>query len=129
MGTFLISAPPVVLIVGGHMVPSPALTAAFHRATTRTALLGFTEAQIAELRRGQASFDARLDALGRFARAVAQHRGHVSAETNDAFLAAGWTQVNLVDTIMIVGDKTISNYLHCVTKIPVDFPAAEKLAA
>ena len=91
--------------------------------------LGFTEAQIAELRRGRASFDARLDALARFARAVAEHRGQVSAETTDAFLAAGWTQVNLVDTIMVVGDKTISNYLHGVTKIPVDFPAAEKLAA
>jgi uncharacterized peroxidase-related enzyme len=92
-------------------------------------MLGFTEAQIAELRRGRASFDARLDALARFARAVAEHRGQVSAETTDAFLAAGWTQVNLVDTIMVVGDKTISNYLHGVTKIPVDFPAAEKLAA
>ena len=78
---------------------------------------------------GRASFDARLDALARFARAVAEHRGHVSAETTDAFLAAGWTQVNLVDMIMVVGDKTISNYLHGVTKIPVDFPAAEKLAA
>ena len=88
-----------------------------------------TEAQIAELRRGRASFDARLDALARFARAVAEHLGQVSAETTDAFLAAGWTQVNLVDTIMVVGDKTISNYLHGVTKIPVDFPAAEKLAA
>ena len=92
-------------------------------------MLGFTEAQIAELRRGRASFDARLDALARFTRAVAEHRGQVSAETTDAFLAAGWTQVNLVDTIMVVGDKTISNYLHGVTKIPVDFPAAEKLAA
>jgi hypothetical protein len=30
---------------------------------------------------------------------------------------------------MVVGDKTISNYLHSVTKIPVDFPAAEKLVA
>jgi hypothetical protein len=47
----------------------------------------------------------------------------------DAFLGAGWTQANLVDVIMIVGDKTISNYLHGVTKIPVDFPAAKKLAA
>jgi uncharacterized peroxidase-related enzyme len=89
-------------------------------------MLGFTEAQIAEVRRGRASFDAKLDALARFARDVAEQRGHVSAATTDAFLAAGWTQANLVDAIMVVGDKTISNYLHGVTKIPVDFPAAEK---
>ena len=34
-------------------------------------MVGFTEAQIIEIRRGQASFDAKLDALARFARAVA----------------------------------------------------------
>ena len=92
-------------------------------------MLGFTETQIVEIRRGRASFDTRLDALARFVREVAQERGHVSAQVTDAFLGAGWTQANLVDVIMIVGDKTISNYLHSVTKIPVDFPAAKKLAA
>jgi len=92
-------------------------------------MLGFTETQIVEIRRGRASFDPRLDALARFVREVAEERGHVSAQVTDAFLGAGWTQANLVDVIMIVGDKTISNYLHSVTKIPVDFPAAKKLAA
>jgi len=92
-------------------------------------MLGFTEPQIVEIRHGRASFDARLDALARFVREVAEERGHVSAQATDAFLGAGWTQANLVDAIMVVGDKTISNYLHGVTKIPVDFPAAEKLAA
>src|SRR6516164_5446863 len=92
-------------------------------------MLGFTETQIVEIRRGRASFDTRLDALARFVREVAEERGHVSAQVTDAFLGAGWTQANLVDVIMIVGDKTISNYLHSVTKIPVDFPAAKKLAA
>ena len=92
-------------------------------------MLGFTETQIVEIRRGRASFDTRLDALARFVREVAEERGHVSAQVTDAFLGAGWTQANLVDVIMVVGDKTISNYLHSVTKIPVDFPAAEKLIA
>ena len=92
-------------------------------------MLGFTETQIVEIRRGRASFDTRLDALARFVREVAEERGHVSAQATEAFLGAGWTQANLVDAIMVVGDKTISNYLHSVTKIPVDFPAAEKLAA
>ena len=92
-------------------------------------MLGFTEPQIVEIRHGRASFDTRLDALARFVREVAEERGHVSAQATDAFLGAGWTQANLVDAIMVVGDKTISNYLHSVTKIPVDFPAAEKLIA
>ncbi len=47
----------------------------------------------------------------------------------DAFLAAGWTQANLVDVIVIIGDKTVTNYLHGVTRVPVDFPAAPSLNA
>lgn len=92
-------------------------------------MVGFTEAQILEIRRGRASFDPKLDGLARFVREVTEKRGHVSAAATDAFLAAGWSQANLVDAIMVVGDKSISNYLHGATKIPVDFPAAEKLAA
>jgi uncharacterized peroxidase-related enzyme len=92
-------------------------------------MLGFTDAQILEIRRGRASFDPKLDGLVRFVREIAEKRGHASAATTDAFLAAGWSQANLVDAIMVVGDKSISNYLHGATKIPVDFPAAEKLAA
>jgi len=92
-------------------------------------MLGLTDAQILEIRRGRASFDPKLDRLIRFVREIAEKRGHVSAATTDAFLAAGWSQANLVDAIMVVGDKSISNYLHGTTKIPVDFPAAEKLAA
>ena len=92
-------------------------------------MVGFTEAQILEIRRGRASFDPKLDGLARFVREVAEKRGRVSATATDAFLAAGWSQANLVDAIMVVGDKSISNYLHGATKIPVDFPAAEKIAA
>ena len=65
-------------------------------------MLGFTETQIVEIRRGRASFDTRLDALARFVREVAEERGHVSAQVTDAFLGAGWTQTNLVDAIMVV---------------------------
>jgi uncharacterized peroxidase-related enzyme len=92
-------------------------------------MVGFTEAQILEIRRGRASFDPKLDGLARFVREVTEKRGHVSVAATDAFLAAGWSQANLVDAIMVVGDKSISNYLHGATKIPIDFPAAVKLAA
>ena len=83
-------------------------------------MLGLTEAQILEIRRGRASFDPKLDGLVRFVREVAEKRGHVSATTTEAFLAAGWSQANLVDAIMVVGDKSISNYLHGTTKISPD---------
>lgn len=88
---------------------------------------GFSDAQIIEIRRGHASFDSKLDALARLTKSIAQSRGHVDQALVEAFFAAGWTKENLVDTIVAISDKIVTNYLHSTTKIPVDFPAAPKL--
>jgi uncharacterized peroxidase-related enzyme len=87
-------------------------------------MLGFTDAQIIEMRQGIVSFDPRLDALAKFVKAVAVNRGHIGETVTKTFLEAGWREANLVDVILAIGDKTITNYLHSVTEIPVDFPAA-----
>jgi len=92
-------------------------------------MVGFSDAQILEIREGRAAFDPKLDALARFVREVAEKRGKVAAASTEAFLEAGWTEGNVVDVIIAVGDKIISNYLHGVTKVAVDFPAASKIAA
>jgi uncharacterized peroxidase-related enzyme len=91
-------------------------------------MVGFKPEQILEIRAGGASFDTKLDALARLVRNIAVKRGHADQTLVDAFLAAGWTRENLVDAIMVIGDKTVTNYLHATTRIPVDFPAAPKLA-
>jgi uncharacterized peroxidase-related enzyme len=88
---------------------------------------GLTDEQVMEIRHGHASFDAKLDALARLTQGVTQSRGHIEPALLDAFFAAGWTKANLVDTMVIIGDKTVSNYLHSATQIPVDFPAAPAL--
>ncbi|MFO0690065.1 MAG: carboxymuconolactone decarboxylase family protein [Myxococcota bacterium] len=86
--------------------------------------VGFSDEQIVELRRGGASWDPKLDALARLARGLVVERGHVEPALVEEFLEAGWTRENLVDSIVVVGDKTVSNYLHGATGVPVDFPAA-----
>ena len=88
---------------------------------------GFTDEQILELRAGEASFDIKLDALARLARNITENRGATDTEVIENFFNAGWTKENLIDTIVLVGDKTISNYLHRTTKVPVDFPVAKPL--
>ena len=90
-------------------------------------MVGFSPEQIAEIRGGHASFDPKLDALARLVRNIATERGHADPALVDAFLAAGWTQGNLVDAIVVIGDKTVTNYLNGTTKVPVDFPAAPAL--
>lgn len=90
---------------------------------------GFTDAQILEIRSGSAGFDAKLDALAQLVKSIAENRGAAEPGLVDAFFAAGWTKENLVDVIVTVGDKTVTNYLHRVTQVPVDFPAAPPLTA
>lgn len=88
---------------------------------------GYTAEQILELRSGQASFDSKLDALASLAKNITENRGATSPEVLETFFAQGWTKENLIDTISLVGDKTITNYLHKTTQVPVDFPAAQPL--
>ncbi|RTL24773.1 MAG: carboxymuconolactone decarboxylase family protein [Burkholderiales bacterium] len=95
--------------------------------TALGAMVGFTPEQILEIRRGTAAFDPKLDALARLVKQIAVERGHADPALVEAFLAAGWTQGHLVDTVMAIGDKVVSNYLHATTQVPVDFPAAPKL--
>jgi AhpD family alkylhydroperoxidase len=90
-------------------------------------MVGFTPDQILEVRSGRASFDMKLDALAMLTRNIAMNRGHADQMLVDAFFVAGWTKENLVDAIVVIGDKTVTNYLHATTRIPVDFPAAPKL--
>ena len=88
---------------------------------------GFSEDQILELRQGFASFDSKLDALARLSRNITESRGNTDAGVLENFFNAGWTKENLIDTISLVGDKTISNYINNTTRIPVDFPEAEHI--
>lgn len=90
---------------------------------------GFTDEQVLELRKGYASFDEKLDALARIAKAITENRGKISEELLQNFFDAGYTKENLVDVIVGVGDKTTTNLLHNVTDIPIDFPKAPELDA
>lgn len=90
-------------------------------------MVGFTPEQIIAIRKGGAAFDARLDALARLVKSAAEHRGHAAPALVDAFFAAGYSEGNLVDVVMVIGDKIITNYLHALTQVPIDFPAAPAL--
>ena len=70
---------------------------------------GFTDNQILELRSGKASFDTKLNALARLAKNITENRGATDEAVIADFFSAGWSKENLVDTIVLVGDKTISN--------------------
>lgn len=95
--------------------------------TTIGKLNGFTDQQILEIRAGSASFDSKLNALVALAKNFVETHGKVNPALADQFFAAGYTRENLVDAIVVIGDKTIANYLYGVTNIPIDFPVAPAL--
>lgn len=90
-------------------------------------MVGFEPAQILEIRSGRATFDTKFDVLARLTSNIVNARGHADEALVTEFLDAGWTEENLVDVIVTIGDKTVTNYLHATTQVPVDFPAAPTL--
>lgn len=99
-----------------------------HSALARMA--GVAPNVVEALRNSAPIADARLQALRVFAEAVVTKRGLVGDTAVEAFLAAGFTKAQLLDVIMVVATKTISNYVNHITKTPLDsFMAATKWVA
>jgi uncharacterized peroxidase-related enzyme len=88
---------------------------------------GFTEQETINIRRGDLLGNDQLDALASFVRSVATNRGHVSDDDRAAIHDAGYTEGKIVDVIVAIGDKIITNYLHNVTEVPIDFPEAPSI--
>lgn len=90
-------------------------------------MVGFSEEQVLEIRGGSASFDAKLDALAKFTASVVENRGRASEESKQNFFDAGYTEANMIDVVVVVGDKMISNFIHNLTGFEIDFPLAQEL--
>lgn len=88
---------------------------------------GFIDEQIIELRKGSASFDPKLDALVKFTASIVENRGRATEESKQAFFDAGYNEANMIDVVIVVGDKIISNYIHNLTGFEIDFPIAPEI--
>ncbi len=87
---------------------------------------GFSPPEIDGFRAG-AAVDPALDILARLTRRVTEQRGHIDPVLISEFFAAGYTREQLVDLIMVIGNRTISNLLQAVTELPVDYAPAAPL--
>lgn len=81
---------------------------------------GLSPDHVAALRSGASLKDRRLDALRTFTEAVVRNRGHVSRETTEAFLTAGFTTQAILDVIVGIAFKTMSNYTDNLFEPPLD---------
>jgi len=72
------------------------------------------------LRDGKPLPDARLDALSTFTAAFVESRGLPTAAQVDAFLAAGFSETDILQVLLAVAVKTISNYTNHLFHTPID---------
>jgi len=84
--------------------------------------MGVDDAITEALRNETPLEDERLEALRTFTLAVVRDRGNVSDDKVDAFLNAGFTKQNILEVILGVAQKVMSNFTNHFAKTPIDAP-------
>ncbi len=70
--------------------------------------------------------DTKLEALRRFTRALVRSRGWPTAAEAQAFLDAGYSETNILEVVLGVGMKTLSNYTNHLAQTDLDEAFAPK---
>lgn len=79
--------------------------------------------EIAQNRKGGSS-DTKADAAVRFGAKVAQNRGKVETADLDAVRAAGFTDAQIVEIVMVVAENFLTNLINNVARTDIDFPVS-----
>lgn len=87
---------------------------------------GMESRDLDALRSGASLPTPKLDALHRFAKALVQERGNIAPAELEAFLEAGYTEVQALEVVLGLAVKVMSNYTNSIAGTPLD-PAVEKL--
>ena len=74
------------------------------------------------LRNGEKMPTEKLQALQDLTLSIVRKRGNVSEEELTAFYNAGYNQQNVLEIILGVSQKVISNYTNHIVKTPIDKP-------
>ncbi|PIW26491.1 MAG: carboxymuconolactone decarboxylase [Rhodospirillales bacterium CG15_BIG_FIL_POST_REV_8_21_14_020_66_15] len=75
---------------------------------------------VGAIRDGVAINDSKLEALRQFAVAVNAKRGNVSDDDINQFFAAGYSPAQVLEVVLAVGFKTLSNFTNHITETPLD---------
>ena len=77
---------------------------------------------IEQLRNDETLSDAKLNTLKNTVLAVTRGRGNVDQSTLNAFYEAGYEHKQLLEIILILAQKVMSNYTNHLADTPVDEP-------
>jgi len=85
--------------------------------------VGLSDEDIRDIRRGT-SDDPKLRALITFTQETMATRGFVSDDDLSAVRAAGYTDANITDVMVVIAQKTLSNLFNHVHDTVLDLPEA-----
>ena len=83
-------------------------------------MAGIDETVLQAVRNFQPILDPKLAALSEFAVKVVNQRGRVQKHDVQDFLTAGYNQAQILDVLLAVSTKTISNYVNHIAETPLD---------
>jgi uncharacterized peroxidase-related enzyme len=75
---------------------------------------------VSAIRSNRRILDAKIDALITLVRELVRERGHARQETIQKFIAAGYRHQQVMELLIGIALKTISNYLDHICQVPVD---------
>ena len=81
---------------------------------------GVPEEIISALRGGTPIAEPRLEALRQFTERTVETRGTPGQEETEAFLAAGFTNRNVLEVVLGIAIKAMSNYTNQLAETPLD---------
>lgn len=85
-------------------------------------MTGASQEQFDAIREGRPLADPRLEALRIFTTAVVERRGKVTEEESRAFLAADYLPEQIMEVLLGVAMKTLSNYANHIARTALDTP-------
>jgi len=83
-------------------------------------MVGLPQDEISALREGRPLSDTKLEALSTFAGLLVEQRGRASEDDVTAFLAAGYTRAQILEVIVGLAFKTLSNFTNHLADTPID---------
>lgn len=81
-------------------------------------MAGVSEATISAIKQHQPLEDRKLEGLRRMVTAIVEQRGWVADDEVQAFFAHGYTRSQLLDIMVGVSMKTLSNYINHIVDTP-----------
>lgn len=88
--------------------------------TTVSQMLGLDQSVVEAVRKGEPITEPKLEALRKFVQTVVEKRGWLEESEVDSFLSAGYSHAKLLEAVVGIAQKTLSNYINHIVKTPLD---------